>query len=126
MASKILVGGKFDGRTPKVLIKMAYKNLRAGKANLLDGIIDPWDEALHDVTDTATFTQTNKEPKSPTKTGKIQKHIQAKLFNMTVIMRYTASNVCLNLSSISYFGLNFPPFFVDVNVFLFEVPASIS
>ena len=53
---------------------MAYKNLRAGKANLLDGIIDPWDEALHDVTDTATFTQTSKEPKSPTRTGKIQKY----------------------------------------------------
>lgn len=79
LASKILVGGKFDGRTPKVLIKMAYKNLRAGKANLLDGIIDPWDEALHDITDTATFTQTNKEPKSPTKTGKIQKHFYGML-----------------------------------------------
>ena len=58
---------------------MAYKNLRAGKANLLDGIIDPWDEAVHDITDTATFTQTNKEPKSPTKTGKIQKHFYGML-----------------------------------------------
>lgn len=53
-AFRILRVGKCDGRVPKFLIKNAYQNLKENKSNLFDGVPDPWDESLHDITDTST------------------------------------------------------------------------
>ena len=62
-ATSILRSGKMDGRVPKFLIKNAYRNLRDNKQNLFEGILDPWDDSLHDITATATII--NNQHKSP-------------------------------------------------------------
>lgn len=62
-ATSILRSGKMDGRMPKFLIKNAYRNLRENKTNLFEGISDPWDDSLHDITATATIQ--NNPHKSP-------------------------------------------------------------
>lgn len=62
-ATSILRSGKMDGRLPKFLIKNAYRNLRENKPNLFEGISDPWDDSLHDITATATIQ--NNPHKSP-------------------------------------------------------------
>ncbi|XP_066929174.1 uncharacterized protein [Clytia hemisphaerica] len=54
-ATSIIRNGKMDGRTPRFLLKNAYHNLRDNKSNLFDGITDPWDDSLHDITATATI-----------------------------------------------------------------------
>ena len=63
-ATNILRCGKTDGRAPKFLIKNAYHNLRDNKSSLFEGVLDPWDEVLHDMTATATIK--NNRHKSPT------------------------------------------------------------
>ena len=68
-ARTIIVKGKCDGRTPKILLTQAYRNIKNNIANLFDGIADPWDEALCDVTDTGTFTTS--KAVSPEKPGKL-------------------------------------------------------
>ena len=63
-ATSILRNGKMDGRVPKILIKNAYHNLRDHKPNLFDGIVDPWDDSLYDMTATATVKGGPHSPKS--------------------------------------------------------------
>ncbi|XP_012557378.1 uncharacterized protein LOC100204319 [Hydra vulgaris] len=63
-ARNIIVKGKCDGRIPKVLLTQAYRNIKNNNANLFEGINDPWDEALCDMTDTATFTTSKASPEN--------------------------------------------------------------
>lgn len=60
-AFQVLKDGKCNGRVPKILIKIAYQNWKERKSNLFDGVPDPWDDALHDVTDTSTITNNTRK-----------------------------------------------------------------
>ncbi|XP_057317492.1 dual specificity protein kinase TTK-like [Hydractinia symbiolongicarpus] len=76
-AIQILKCGKCDGRSPKVIIKKAYINLRQNKSSLFDGVLDPWDESWQDMSDTITNTQ------SPTNMGLKLPHVTRSTTKLT-------------------------------------------
>lgn len=63
-ATSIIRNGKMDGRVPRILLINAYHNLRDHKTNLFDGIVDPWDDSLYDMTATATVKSGLHSPRS--------------------------------------------------------------